>query len=283
MKLILTPAGPSDRMHDTWIPKTDDFLPAKEGVAICLWFDGKRRWAGELVVVDWKLYNRIWLKLCKRHSNGAVQRVNLIDISFFEEERMFIDKIITCVFSFMSGFTASVTLIQQVFLRTDMKMSCMRQTIINRVLCNDMAMWGVCGSAVACGCEWDMFTISTRRMPVQNYQTFNILHDCMVDYQSSNGKDVNVCRDVTKWHLSSGTGTNIPCSHAKRGASAFTCVKQARQYKPIAAEITANLSKQLETFADSHIFYLRQTAMNAEVALSLAIGRDFVPEPRWPK
>ena len=69
-----------------------------------------------------------------------------------------------------------------------------------------MAMWGVCGSAVACGARWDTFSISTKKMPVDTFQTFDILHDCVVGYQSSCGPSVEVCNDGAKWHTSSGTG-----------------------------------------------------------------------------
>ena len=128
----------------------------------------------------------------------------------------------------MAGFLPKNKFVEGVFRRKDEKMTHLRQKVAHRVLCNDMTMWAVCGSAVACGAKWDI-GISDRTMPMETFQCFEILHDGVVDYQSSSGGSVIVCEDGTKWHISSGTATIISTNKEMQHVPAFHCVTRVRE------------------------------------------------------
>ena len=125
-------------------------------------------------------------------------------------------------------------------------MARMRRVVSNRVQCSDMAMWAVCGSAVACGGYWTM-DFSSRVLDPALFQCFEILPEGVVDYQSSSGASVTVCDNAHKWVVSSGTGMIFVTNTQKRSALAFCCAKKGGTYQPVAGKINAKLPRQLES------------------------------------
>jgi len=264
MKLLLTPVGPSDRVIG-WIPRIAGFIPTKQHVCVLVCNDGKDSSSNSCNPLDISYYERLFKKMCKL-SNKVVQTVSVEVISFFEPDTDFYDKIHNCDFFFMAGFTTHVKHVEAIFRRDDESMTLKRMAVANNVVTNKMAMWGVCGSAVACGTSWDMQGISGRVLPNSLYQMLEVLADGYICYAACSGpQGITITDNLKQWHISSGTGLIIVTNDRLQHGESFVCVKKHyNEYRAKCAAITRKMVIQLERLDSMVSHYRSEQAINSK-------------------
>ena len=121
-----------------------------------------------------------------------------------------------------------------------------RSAVANRVITNEMAMWAVCGSAVACGTRWSV-SWSDRQLPTSLYEMLGLLADGHVDHQACSGvHGIKVSDEMNEWHITSGTGLIIVTKEGRQHGEAFVCAKKNyTEYNAICEQITKNMVKQI--------------------------------------
>ena len=246
MKLLLTPAGPSDKVME-WIPRVDGFIPHKQNVRVVVCNDGKDHSRTVRAPLDRPYYERMFEKLCKLNNN-VVQTVSLEVVSFFDPDTDFYQKLNNCDFFFMAGWTSHVQHVEAIFRRDDVSMTLKRTRVANRVVTNKMAMWAVCGSAVSCGTSCNV-GFSSRVLPNSSHQMLGILADGHVSYHSnSNAQGITVTDDLKEWQISYGTGLIIVTNDTLQHGEAFVCVTPPKRaaYQPKCPAITQKMVRQLE-------------------------------------
>jgi hypothetical protein len=224
MKVLLTPMGPSDPVIGS-VPSLEGLIPENDvTVLVCL--DGKTETSGVRAPLDVAYYTRLFRKLCNKE-NGIVRNINLMQISFFDQYDLFLAKLHLCDIFFMAGFTSRVKHVEAIYARRNPDMTRKRHAVANRCVTNMMLFWGVCGSAVGCGTEWEMF-LSSRILSPPNFQMLELLADGRVDYQACSGPACTITGDLTEWHITSGIGLLIVMTEHRQAAIPFCCVKKNR-------------------------------------------------------
>ena len=131
-----------------------------------------------------------------------------------------------------------------------------RRVVRNRVQCDHMAMWGVCGSAIAMGNEWKA-DFSKRKIDPNRTQFFEVLPGCCMHYQANSGPHgVKVCNDPYVFVTSSGTGI----TGTRQWALAFPCATKGNAYAPVCQRINDKLPSQLQFFQDRYLYFSRREA-----------------------
>ena len=202
-------------MAEKWIPKVPDFLPAKEVIIIAICLDGKRKVPGGQTKIDLLDCRRMLRKMSRRLSDNQVLDVRLEEVSFWDDAAEFTRKIVNCDWFVMCGFTGGERLIDEVWLRNHAEMRRKRQLVTARVQCNHMAMWGVCGSAVAMGNRWQT-DFSRRRLDPRTHQMLEILPGCEMNYQSSSGPALIIDDNMDKFQITSGSGIIMVATETRR-------------------------------------------------------------------
>ena len=171
--------------------------------------------------------------------------MSLQPISFFEPDTHFHEKLRSCDFVFMAGFTSHVKYVEDIYRRDDESMTLKRMAVANRVAINNMAMWAVCGSAISCGTSW-CTPFPDRVLPNSLFQMLEVLADGRVCYDACSGPHgINVTDDLTDWHISSGAGFIIVLDERTCEGKAFRCVKpHAYAYEQQCGVITAKMKNQ---------------------------------------
>ena len=262
MKLLLTPVGPSDKVIK-WIPLIAGFIPNKQHVCVLVCNDGKDYSPTIRAAFDRSYYARLFTNMCKLQSN-VVQTVSLEVISFFDPDKDFYDKLDNCDFLFMAGFTTDVRHVEAIFRRDDESMTLKRMRVANKVVTNEMAMWAVCGSAVACGTSWDIQG-SGRVLPNSLYQMLEVLADGRICYDACSGpQGITVTNNLREWHVSSGTGLIIVTNHGLQHGESFVCVKNHRVASHAqCVTITRKMMRQLERLSSMVVRYRSEQAHNS--------------------
>ena len=261
MKLLLTPAGPRDKVIEC-IPRIAGFIPHHQHVCVLVCNDGKDRSPTIRTAFDTSYYERLFKKMCQLNNND-VNTVSLEVISFFEPDTDFYQKLDNCDFFFMAGFTSRVQHVEAIFMRDDESMTQKRMAVANRVVTNKMSMWGVCGSAVACGASWNI-GFSSRVLPNSSQQMLEILADGHVRYDSG-PQELTVTDNLKEWHISSGTGLIIVTNDRLQHGESFVCVKpKYAEYQPKCVAITHKMVRQLERLNSMVSHYRSEQAHNSQ-------------------
>ena len=252
MKLVLTTCGMSDNIV-RWIPHVAGFIPRQPNVSVLVCWDAKQSSLADRTGFGQVYYERLFRKLCRLQTQDVVQTVSVEYISFFHDsDEDFYAKLRRCDLFFFAGFTAtSHAHTKNIFRRDDERMTLRRMAVANDVVTNKMAMWAVCGSAVACGITWSVGDgrASGRAWPKDTYQMLEILADGAVRYDSCSGAaGMTFTDDLTDWHISSGTGMIIVTDEQMQHGEAFVCVAGRGKYdayKVQADRITQQMQAQL--------------------------------------
>ena len=199
-----------------------------------------------------------------RLNTTVVQAVPLEVISFFEPDTDFYEKLQNCDFFFMAGFTSHVRHVEAIFVRHNESMTGKRTEVANRVVTNEMAMWAVCGSAVACGTSWNLR--GTRRdLPHSTYQMLEVLADGEVCYDACSGpNNITITENLNEWHISSGTGLIIVTNAMRQHGQSFVCVSgQPDAYHAPALAISHKMTEQLRRLHNMVSDYRSEQAPNS--------------------
>ena len=105
------------------MPKVPDFLPAKELIIIAVCADGKRKKPGGPTGIKWDEYETQLLKMSRRLSGNQVQDVQMIQVSFWDDVQDFVDKVVSCDWFVMCGFTGGEKFIEAVWQKNHEEMT----------------------------------------------------------------------------------------------------------------------------------------------------------------
>ena len=154
--------------------------------------------------------------------------------------------------------------VEAIFVRHNESMTGKRTEVANRVVTNEMAMWAVCGSAVACGTSWNLRG-SRRDLPHSTYQMLEVLADGEVCYDACSGpNNITITENLNEWHVSSGTGLIIVTNAMLQHGESFVCVTNQRAaYQAPALAISHKMARQLERLNTMVSDYRSEQAHNS--------------------
>jgi hypothetical protein len=253
MKLVLTTRGISDNTVRS-IPLVDGFIPRQPHVSICVCWDPKQTSLADRTGFDQVYYERLFKKLCQVQTQRVVKTVSVEYISFFHDsDADFYAKLRRCDLFFFAGFApGSIRHIQNIFRRDDEGMTLRRMAVANYVTTNLMALWAVCGSAVACGMTWSVADgrASGRMWSENGYQMLGMLADGEVRYDKCSGPaEMTFTDDLRDFHISTGTGMIIVTDAQRQHGEAFVCDRNKENYRAYQVQadiITQKMQAQLQ-------------------------------------
>lgn len=260
----MTPWGISDDYIDILAeqPIMQYFLSDKPRVTVCFCNDGKEVGKVPTPLAEAKVkqhqtsFKRLWrdtnVNQRNRTKKDSEVEVTLVQISFREAGDVFVSKLAACDLFFMAGFTNKVPHVEDIFREGALEGN--RMWLWTWCLCRHMPIWGVCGSAVALGCEW---TLESRNM--DGAQLFGLLGPYgKLIYSNVEPTDADYA-DKQAWHITSGTAACVVLTPTVTAAAAFrTCAKTNKNkwtYDNIVERVNAKMQQQIQDLAGESTLY----------------------------